>query len=161
MNETHPAFRVRIPFHVRESGHERGLPDDPLLTRNPMYLCTSHGGNDIKIHLFGGNAFTLSITFIKSNSEPHFQLSRGEASFGPGIHLEQLISSMAKEPSRWDQKSSDESITKELASCASNFLVKGDEAIDISLSLSDAGVESLVAIEIRDGSRQNLATIYY
>ena len=72
------------------------------------------------------------------------------ASAGSGSQLKQFLSSVAKEPGKLDQKSSAEIITKELGDCVSNFLMKGDEAIDRSLSLSDAGVDSLVAIEIRN-----------
>ncbi|KAH8596055.1 putative polyketide synthase [Bisporella sp. PMI_857] len=75
-----------------------------------------------------------------------------------GNQLKQFLSSMAKEPSKLDQKSSADIITKELGNCISNFLMKGDEAIDLSLSLSAAGVDSLVVIEIRNWWKQNLGT---
>lgn len=80
------------------------------------------------------------------------------ASAGSGNQLKQFLSSVAKEPSKLDQKSSADIITKELGNCISNFLMKGDEAIDLSLSLSAAGVDSLVAIEIRNWWKQNLGT---
>ena len=79
-------------------------------------------------------------------------------SAGSGNQLKQFLSSVAKEPSKLDQKSSADIIIKELGNCVSNFLMKGDEAIDLSLSLSDAGVDSLVAIEIRNWWKQNLGT---
>lgn len=75
-----------------------------------------------------------------------------------GNQLKQFISSVAKDPSRLDQKSSVDLIAKELSSCVSNFLMKGEDEIDSSLGLSDAGVDSLVAIEIRNWWKQNLGT---
>ena len=49
-------------------------------------------------------------------------------------------------------------IIKELGRCIINFLLKGDEVINLSLSLSDAGADSLVATEIRNWWKQNLGT---
>lgn len=73
-----------------------------------------------------------------------------------GSHLRQFISSVAKEPSKLEQKSAADFIAKELGSCISNFL--GSDGIDLSLPLSAAGVDSLVAIEIRNWWKQNLGT---
>ncbi len=75
-----------------------------------------------------------------------------------GSQLKQFLSSVAKEPSKLDQKSSADIIAKELGNCISNFLMKGDQGTDLSLSLSAAGVDSLVAIEIRNWWKQNLGT---
>ena len=75
-----------------------------------------------------------------------------------GGQLKQFLSSIAKEPSKLDQKSTADVIIKELGNCISNFLMTGDEGIDYSLSLSGAGVDSLVAIEIRNWWKQNLGT---
>lgn len=80
------------------------------------------------------------------------------SSAASGNQLKQFISRMAKDPSKLDQKSSADVITQELGNCISNFLMKGDEAIDLSLSLSAVGVDSLVAIEIRNWWKQNLGT---
>ena len=75
-----------------------------------------------------------------------------------GTQLKQFISGVARDPSKLDQKSSAVLIAKELGSCVSNFLMKGDDEIDTSLGLSDAGVDSLVATEIRNWWKQNLGT---
>lgn len=80
------------------------------------------------------------------------------ASAGSGNQLKQFLASVAKEPRKLDQKSSVNIVAKALGNCISNFLMRGDEAIDLSLSLSDAGVDSLVAIEIRNWWKQNLGT---
>lgn len=88
----------------------------------------------------------------------NIQKASASASTGSGNQLKQFLSSVAREPRKLDQKSSAELITQELASCISDFLMKDDEPIDISLSLSDVGVDSLVAIEIRTWWKQNLGT---
>lgn len=73
-----------------------------------------------------------------------------------GSQLKQFLSSMAGDPSKLDQKSSAEIIATELGNCISNFLMKGDDGIDLSSVLSALGVDSLVAIEIRNWWKQNL-----
>ena len=73
-----------------------------------------------------------------------------------GSQLKQFLSSVAKEPSKLEQKSAADFIAKELGNCISNFL--GSEGIALSLPLSAAGVDSLVAIEIRNWWKQNLGT---
>lgn len=75
-----------------------------------------------------------------------------------GSQLKQFLSSVAKEPSKLDQKSSADFIAKELGNCISNFMMKDDEEIDQSLSLTAVGVDSLVSIEIRNWWKQNLGT---
>ena len=79
-------------------------------------------------------------------------------STGSTSQLKQFLLGVAKEPSKLEQKTSTELIAKELSNCISNFMMSGDGEIDASLSLSAAGVDSLVAIEIRNWWRQNLGT---
>ena len=88
----------------------------------------------------------------------NIQKASTETSAGPANQTTQSISSVAKEPSKLDRQASADIIAQELGKCVSNFLMKGDEAVDLSLSLSVAGVDSLVAIEIRNWWRQNLGT---
>ena len=71
-------------------------------------------------------------------------------------HLKQFLSSMMSDPSKLDHKSSAETIAKEVGNCVSNFLMKGDEEIDLSSTLTAVGVDSLVAIEVRNWWKQNL-----
>lgn len=71
-------------------------------------------------------------------------------------YLKQFLSTMMSDPSKLDLKSSTETIARELANCVSNFLMKGDEEIELSSTLSAIGVDSLVAIEVRNWWRQNL-----
>lgn len=69
-------------------------------------------------------------------------------------HLKQFLQSVSKEPSKLDQKASVDIIANELANCISTFL--GSDKIDLQLTVSAAGVDSLVAIEIRNWWKTNL-----
>lgn len=71
-------------------------------------------------------------------------------------HLKQFLQAVSKEPSKLDQKASADFIAKELGNCISNFL--GSDEVDITLPVAAAGVDSLVAIEIRNWWKTNLAT---
>lgn len=71
-------------------------------------------------------------------------------------HLKQFLTSVMTKPGKFDDKESAEFIAKELALCISNFLMKRDDEIDTSLSLAEAGVDSLIAIEVRNWWKQNL-----
>ena len=63
---------------------------------------------------------------------------------------------MARDPSKLEQKSSVETIAKELGNCIANFLMQGDDGIDLSATLATLGVDSLVAIDARNWWKQNL-----
>ncbi|KAK7703238.1 Mycolipanoate synthase [Diaporthe eres] len=71
-------------------------------------------------------------------------------------HLKQFLSSVMADPSKLSNKESADTIAQELGKCVSNFLMKGNEEIDLSSTLSAVGVDSLVAIEVRNWWRQNL-----
>ena len=71
-------------------------------------------------------------------------------------HLKQFLSSLRSNPTKLDLKSTVETIAREVANCVSTFLMKGDEAIDLSSTLTAIGVDSLVAIEVRNWWKQNL-----
>ena len=71
-------------------------------------------------------------------------------------HMKQFLSKMMAVPSKLDLKSSADTIAKEVGNCVSNFLMKGDEEIDLSSTLTALGVDSLVAIEVRNWWKQNL-----
>lgn len=70
--------------------------------------------------------------------------------------LKQLLSNVASDPGKLDQKSTTDTIARELGHCVSNFLMRGIEDIDLSATLSATGVDSLVAIEVRNWWKQNL-----
>ena len=71
-------------------------------------------------------------------------------------HMKQFLSTMMSDPGKLDQKSSADAIAKEVGKCVSNFTMKADEEIDVSSTLGAAGVDSLVAIEIRNWWKQNI-----
>lgn len=71
-------------------------------------------------------------------------------------HMKHFLASMMSDPGKLDLKSSANTIAEEVGKCVSNFLMRGDEEIDLSSTLGAAGVDSLVAIEIRNWWKQNL-----
>ena len=71
-------------------------------------------------------------------------------------HLKQFLSSMISDPSKLDQKSSAVTIGEELGKCVLNFTMRADEDVDLSMTLTTMGVDSLVAIEVRNWWKQNL-----
>ena len=71
-------------------------------------------------------------------------------------HLKQFLSSMTSDPSKLDEKSAAGTIAREVGKCVSKFLTKGDGEIDLSSTLPAIGVDSLVAIEVRNWWKQNL-----
>lgn len=71
-------------------------------------------------------------------------------------HLKQFLSSVMADPSKLRKKESADTIAQELGKCVSNFLMKGNEEIELGSTLSAVGVDSLVAIEVRNWWRQNL-----
>ncbi|KAE8354983.1 putative polyketide synthase [Aspergillus coremiiformis] len=75
-----------------------------------------------------------------------------------GDKLKQLLSGVASDPSKLDQTSTAVVIAQELGYSVSNFLRLGDEEIDLSTTLSAAGMDSLVAMEVRNWWKQNLGT---
>ena len=71
-------------------------------------------------------------------------------------HLRQFLSSMTSDPSKLDEKSVADTIAREVGNCVSSFLMRGDGEIDLSSPLAAMGVDSLVAIEVRNWWKQNL-----
>ncbi|KAK8011002.1 polyketide synthase [Apiospora arundinis] len=70
--------------------------------------------------------------------------------------LKAFISSLAAEPNRLEDKTSAEMLAKEMAKQVSTFLGKDAESVDINQTLAVAGVDSLVAIELRNWWSNNL-----
>lgn len=71
-------------------------------------------------------------------------------------HLKHFLTSMTSDPRKLDEKAAADTIAREVGNCVSNFLTKGDGEIDLSSPLSAMGVDSLVAIEVRNWWKQNL-----
>lgn len=72
-----------------------------------------------------------------------------------GDRLKQLMVSFKADPSKLDDKDTIEILAQEIANTVSTFLMKGEEGVDLSSTLSAAGVDSLVAIEVRNWWKQN------
>lgn len=82
--------------------------------------------------------------------------STSERSEG-GDRLKQFLSNMRSDPSKLDEREYVGIITQELGKCISNFLIHGDdEEINLTSTLSALGVDSLVAIEVRNWWKQSL-----
>lgn len=75
----------------------------------------------------------------------------GEAADG----LKQFLSTMMADPNKLDQKASVDLLAREIGNRVSTFLMKGEDDIDLSLTLAAVGVDSLVAIEVRNWWKQN------
>ena len=76
----------------------------------------------------------------------------GEAADG----LNRFISAVMADPSKLDQKTGADLLAREIGNRVSCSLMKGEEVIDVSLTLAAPGVDSLVAIEVRNWWKQNL-----
>jgi aryl carrier-like protein len=59
------------------------------------------------------------------------------------------------DPGKLDQKSTSKLLAEEIAQQVSTFLMRGDDSIGVSHTLTDVGVDSLVAIEVRNWWKQN------
>lgn len=66
-----------------------------------------------------------------------------------------FVSSLMAEPGRLDDKSSSELLARAIGACLSKFLMNDDEDIDLSQTLAAIGVDSLVAIELRNWWKQS------
>ena len=89
---------------------------------------------------------------IYRNIQKNSEMESAEAT----DHMKQFLSSIASNPRKLDEQSSVDIIAKELGKCVSNFLMKSEDEVDLSSTLTAAGVDSLVAIEIRNWWKQNL-----
>ncbi|KAH8433977.1 Mycolipanoate synthase [Aspergillus melleus] len=70
--------------------------------------------------------------------------------------LKHFLASMMCDPTKLEQKASADVIAAELAHCVASFLMREEDEVPMSVTLSDVGVDSLVAIEVRNWWRQNL-----
>lgn len=133
---------------------------------SPQRGSSSLGGYQNPSHIVQAPECRIPIMDPKNGSmwkrDPRMAIYRNiqKASVVEGIeagdHLKQFLSSMMSDPSKLDPKESAKTIAKEVGNCVSNFLMKGDEDIDLSSTLSAIGVDSLVAIEVRNWWKQNL-----
>ena len=75
---------------------------------------------------------------------------------GANDNLKQFLSSMAKEPSALNEQFNIDTLTQEIGRRLGNFMLLAEEDVDVKQSLVALGVDSLVAIEIRNWWRQAL-----
>lgn len=70
--------------------------------------------------------------------------------------LKQFLAAVAKEPSILNQQSNVDFLTHEIGMRLCNFMLQPEEDIDVKQPLSAMGMDSLIAIEIRNWWRQTL-----
>ncbi|KAJ4346503.1 uncharacterized protein N0V89_010432 [Didymosphaeria variabile] len=86
------------------------------------------------------------------NREPEKQSSFSTASEG----LKDFLASVASTPAILDEKENVDFLTQEIGKRIRSFMIQSDDQVDIKMSLSDMGVDSLVSIEIRNWWRMGL-----
>jgi aryl carrier-like protein len=63
--------------------------------------------------------------------------------------LKDFLTRATNEPDKLNEKSSEEYLAREIGKKIFNFIMRSEEDMDISLSLAQAGLDSLIAIELR------------
>ncbi|KAL1597236.1 hypothetical protein SLS60_008818 [Paraconiothyrium brasiliense] len=86
------------------------------------------------------------------NREPEKQSSPNTASEG----LKDFLASVSSTPAILEEKENVDFLTQEIGKRIRSFMIQSDDQIDIKMSLSDMGVDSLVSIEIRNWWRMGL-----
>jgi hypothetical protein len=86
------------------------------------------------------------------NHEPEKQSGPSTASEG----LKDFLASVASTPAILDEKENVGFLTQEIGKRIRSFMVQSDDLVDVKMTLSDMGVDSLVSIEIRNWWRMGL-----
>jgi hypothetical protein len=86
------------------------------------------------------------------NREPEKQAGPSTASEG----LKDFLASVASTLSILDGKENVDFLTQEIGKRVRSFMVPSDDVVDVKMTLSDMGVDSLVSIEIRNWWRTGL-----
>lgn len=86
------------------------------------------------------------------NRETAKQSSTSTASEG----LKDFLVSVASMPAMLDERKHTDFLTQEIGKRIRSFMIQSDDAVDIKMTLSDMGVDSLVSIEIRNWWRMGL-----
>ncbi|KNG81092.1 putative polyketide synthase [Aspergillus nomiae NRRL 13137] len=71
-------------------------------------------------------------------------------------HLRRFLASVVSDPSQLELPQTSTFLAKEIAQQVSIFLMRAEDEIEISRTLTEVGVDSLVAIEVRNWWKQNL-----
>ncbi|OCK74548.1 putative polyketide synthase [Lepidopterella palustris CBS 459.81] len=91
---------------------------------------------------------------IHRNAHQASQRAEGQGS----DTLRRFLATVAAEPQKLEQQSTATFLAQEISKRVSSFIMKGDTVIDITQSLASMGVDSLVAIELRNWWKQTFAT---
>lgn len=92
---------------------------------------------------------------IHRNAHQASQRAEGEGS----DTLRRFVATVAADPQKLEQKSTTTFLAQEIAKRVAVFIMKGDDAVvDTSQSLASMGIDSLVAIELRNWWKQTFAT---
>jgi hypothetical protein len=91
-----------------------------------------------------------------SSSEVHSQpILNDNATASEG--LKGFLASVASTPTMLDEEKNVDFLTQEIGKRIRSFMVQSDDVVDVKMTLSDMGVDSLVSIEIRNWWRMGLA----
>jgi hypothetical protein len=86
------------------------------------------------------------------NRETAKQAGSSTASEG----LKDFLTSVASTPAMLDETKHTDFLTQEIGKRIRSFMIQSDDAVDVKMTLSDMGVDSLVSIEIRNWWRMGL-----
>ncbi|KAH7400779.1 hypothetical protein DE146DRAFT_653958 [Phaeosphaeria sp. MPI-PUGE-AT-0046c] len=70
--------------------------------------------------------------------------------------LKDVLAAVASTPAMLDEKEHTDLLTQEIGKRIRSFMIQSDDAVDVKMTLSDMGVDSLVSIEIRNWWRMGL-----
>lgn len=86
----------------------------------------------------------------------HRQTERQSSTITASNGLKEFMSSVALTPTMLDDQNNIDFLTQEIGKRIRSFMIQSDEEIDVEMTLSDLGVDSLVSIEIRNWWRMGL-----
>ncbi|KAI4253408.1 MAG: hypothetical protein L6R42_007591, partial [Xanthoria sp. 1 TBL-2021] len=87
---------------------------------------------------------------------PKLDLEHCTADSDANTYPERFLAAVAKEPSMPVEQSNADFLTREFGRRLCNFMLRSEEDLDMKQPLAALGVDSLVAIEIRDWWLQGL-----
>ena len=91
---------------------------------------------------------------IHRNAHQASQSAEGQGS----DTLRRFVATVAADPQKLEQKSTVAFLAQEIAKRVAAFIMKGDATVDTTQSLASMGVDSLVAIELRNWWKQTFTT---
>lgn len=82
--------------------------------------------------------------------------SNGPSSGATSEDLKPFLAAVARDPMILNEQTNKDFLTNKIKVCLCNFMLRSEEDVDVAQPLIGLGVDSLVAIEIRNWWRQNL-----